>query len=207
MHVPAQGGAVRPGVLEGAEAGDGLGRHRPHGSGSDEVDADVVAARDPGPGSGTAIRGPPWRRPSSRRRATRRWRRSRARRRTATVSGRLQKGQERVDERLQGVGRDVEGDGDVVPAGGEHAAAEAVGRGETDGVQEPVEAIPPRRQRSPGGGELLGEVTSISSTSGSAAACGPCAGSARAPGRPRRARSRPPLPGPAGPPRRPGRRR
>jgi hypothetical protein len=67
-----------------------------------------------------------------------------------------EEGSERLDQRLERVGGNVQGDGDVVPVGGEHAVAQAAGRGEPDGVEDPVGAVPPLGQRLPGGGELLG---------------------------------------------------
>ena len=44
----------------------------------------------------------------------------------------------------------------VVPAGGEHAAAQAVGRCEPDGVEQTVEPVPAGGQRLAGCGQLLG---------------------------------------------------
>ena len=49
---------------------------------------------------------------------------------------------EGFDQGFERVGRDVEGNRDLVPIGGEHAAAQAVRRGEADGVEEAVEAVP-----------------------------------------------------------------
>ena len=46
--------------------------------------------------------------------------------------------------------------GDVVPPGGEHAAAQAVGRREADGVEQAVEAVPAGGQGVAGCGQLLG---------------------------------------------------
>jgi len=42
VDVPAQGSALGPGVLEGGEAGDGLGRHGADGAGGDEIDPDAL---------------------------------------------------------------------------------------------------------------------------------------------------------------------
>ena len=158
VHVPAERGPVGPGVLEGAETGDRLGRHGPDRPRRHEVDPDAARARAPWPGSARGTRAPPWPRPSSRRRARPPWRRSRGRRprRRRPRPAAVEEGQEGVDERLEGVGGDVERHRDVVPAGGEHAAAEAVGRREADGVQQPVEAVPAGGQRLAGGGQLLG---------------------------------------------------
>ena len=64
--------------------------------------------------------------------------------------------EEGVDEGLERVGGDVERHGDVVPPGGEHAAAEAVGGREADGVEKAVQTVPAGRQRLAGGAQLLG---------------------------------------------------
>ena len=79
VDVPAERGPLRPGVLEGGEARDRLGRHGPHRPGRHQVDPDALGGPGPGPGTGRATRGRPWPRPSSRRRARPPWRRSRGR--------------------------------------------------------------------------------------------------------------------------------
>ena len=61
-----------------------------------------------------------------------------------------------LDESLERVGRDIEGDRDVIPVGGEHAIAQAVRWREANGVQQAVEAIPPLREGGAGSSELLG---------------------------------------------------
>ena len=58
---------------------------------------------------------------------------------------------EGFDQGLERVRRYVEGNGDLVPIGREHATTQAVRRGEADGVQDAVEAVPAFRERRSGG--------------------------------------------------------
>ena len=157
VDVPAERRPVGPGVLEGAEPRYRLGRHGAHGAGRDQVDPDApgpellgeIAREGLQPRLGHAhpvVDGPGHRgvevEPHDR---------------GATVRARrLEEGEKGIDEGLERVGRDVERRRHVFPVGGEHAAAQAVGRGEADGVQQAVEAIPTRRQRCSRRAQLLG---------------------------------------------------
>ncbi len=157
VDVPAEGRPVGPGVLEGAEPRYGLGRHGADRARRHQVHPDAgrpqllgqVAGEGLEPRLGHAhpvVDGPGHRGVEV----------EADHRGAAVAARRLEEGEEGVDQRLERVGRDLEGRRDVVPVGGEHAAAQAVGRGEADGVQQAVEAVPPAGQRGAGGLQLLG---------------------------------------------------
>ena len=157
VDVPAERRPVGPGVLEGAEPRDGLGRHGADRPRRDEVHPDAAGPELLGQVAGEGLEGrlghahPVVDGPGHRGVEV-----EADHRRAAVATRRPQQRQEGVDQRLERVGRDVERRRDVVPVGGEHPAAQAVGRREADGVQQAVEAVPALGQRRAGGAQLVG---------------------------------------------------
>ena len=205
------GRPLGPGVLERGEAGDRLGRHGLDRPGRDQVDPHPFGAEVAGQVAGQGLERrlghphPVVDRPrhggvevEADHRGT-----------GATVgAGGHQQGPEGLDESLERVGRDVERDLDLVPVGPEDVAAEALGRGVADGVQQAVEPVPPRGERGGGGGHLsgLGHVDlEHVGLDGELAGRPPGEGETRV--RLRSVRPRHPPVGPTGPRRRPARRR
>src|ERR1700722_9120812 len=143
VDVPTERPPVGPGVLEGAESRDRLGGHGADGPGRHEIHPDAAGSELLGQVARQGLEsrlghahpvvdGPGHRRVEVETDDGG----------TAVASGRLEQREKGLDQGLERVGRDVDRRRDVAPVGGEHPAAQAVGRCEADGVQQAVQAVP-----------------------------------------------------------------
>ena len=166
--VPSERGPLGPGVLEGRESGDGLGGHGLHRTGGHQVHPYPFGPEIPGEVAGQRLErrlghahpvvdGP--------RHGGVEVEPHHGRAGPAVGAGGREQGTERLDQGLQGVRGDVQGDLDLIPVGPEDVAPEALRRGVPDGVEQSVESVPPFRELAAAVASWSGRVTSISSTS------------------------------------------
>ena len=192
LGVPAERRLLAPAVGEVVEAGDAARGDRLQRAGRDEVDADAVRAEVARQVAARPPPAPPWRRPSSRRPA----RRPCASKSSPTIAPRVLSGvsasarsrsenARHVERRLRALGR-----------GAEEVAAERVGGREGDRVQRAVDAAPARVELRGERVEVLGSLTSSSSTSAGSGSRAAARSVSRAHARRRSARPRRPAAGP-----------